>query len=207
MYARYGKRTLDLALALIGAILIFIPMLIVAMVIKLNSKGPVFFTQYRYGKDKQPFMVYKFRTMSVDAPSELATNSFMNSVEYITRSGKFMRKLSIDELPQIINVLRGEMSIVGPRPVVLSETSLIVLRDQFGANSVKPGITGWAQVNGRDELNDIIKSRMDGYYIDNFGFVTDAKCILWTFLVILTAKGHSESHERIEWTDLVDGKN
>lgn len=198
MYARYGKRTLDLVLASIGAIVIFIPMLFVALVIKLDSPGGVFFKQPRYGKDKKPFTVYKFRTMSTDAPANMPTNSFTEAGSYITRFGKIMRKLSIDELPQIINVLRGEMSIVGPRPVVLTEKGLIRQRAKYRANSVKPGITGWAQVNGRDELDDIIKARMDGYYVENFGFVTDLKCLFKTFVVILTAAGHSEGHEQAE---------
>lgn len=136
--------------------------------------------------------------MSTDAPANMPTNSFTEAGSYITRFGKIMRKLSIDELPQIINVLRGEMSIVGPRPVVLTEKGLIRQRAKYRANSVKPGITGWAQVNGRDELDDIIKARMDGYYVENFGFVTDLKCLFKTFVVILTAAGHSEGHEQAE---------
>lgn len=204
MYQRYGKRILDLVLASIGLAFLLLPLLAVAIVIKLNSRGPVFFKQLRHGKDKQPFTVYKFRTMSTDAPSDMPTNSFDTAFDYITRSGKLMRKLSIDELPQLINVLRGEMSIVGPRPVVLAETKLIELRDKYDANSVKPGITGWAQVNGRDELDDIIKSRMDGYYVDNLGFVTDVKCLAKTALVILTAAGHSESHSHSEYSELAE---
>lgn len=203
MYAKYGKRIVDLVLASIGAIVLFLPLLIVAIIIKLDSTGPVFFKQPRYGKDKKPFTVYKFRTFTASASSDpatnsKATNSFRDSNAHITRAGKVLRKLSIDELPQIINVFRGEMSIVGPRPVVLAEKELIRERSKYRANSVKPGITGWAQVNGRDELDDIIKARMDGYYVENFGFITDLKCLLKTIVVIVTAAGHSEGHEQAE---------
>lgn len=196
MYEKYGKRLLDIVLASIGAIVIFIPMLFVALVIKLDSPGGVFFKQPRYGKDKKPFTVYKFRTMSTDAPANMPTNSFTEAGSYITRFGKIMRKLSIDELPQIINVLRGEMSIVGPRPVVLTEKELIRQRAKYRANSVKPGITGWAQVNGRDELDYLQKAELDGWYMKNLSFVTDMKCILKTFYVALSLDGHAEGHER-----------
>jgi O-antigen biosynthesis protein WbqP len=142
--------------------------------------------------------------MRTDAPANIATNSFKNSTSYITSVGKILRKLSIDELPQIFNVLKGNMSIIGPRPVVLSEHGLTALREESGANGVKPGITGWAQVNGRDELDDIIKARMDGYYVANFGLKTDIKCLLKTVLVILSAAGHSETHVKVD--DLVNAK-
>ncbi|MFZ1302013.1 MAG: sugar transferase [Candidatus Microsaccharimonas sp.] len=195
MYKRFGKRTLDIVLAL-GALAVFaIPMLAVAAWVKLDSKGPVLFKQLRSGKDRQPFLVYKFRTMSTDAPKDMPTNSFGNSGSFITRSGKIMRKLSLDELPQLFNVIKGDMSVVGPRPVVLKETNLLKLREPLGANTVKPGITGWAQVNGRDELDDIIKSRMDGVYVDNFGFKMDVKCLVHTLAAVLSLKGHKEGHE------------
>ncbi len=198
MYKRYGKRILDIVLASIGAIIIFIPMLFVALIIKLDSPGGVFFRQPRYGKDKKPFVVYKFRTMSTDAPSDMPTNSFTEAGSYITRFGRLMRKLSIDELPQIINVLKGEMSIVGPRPVVLTEKELIRQRAKYRANSVKPGITGWAQVNGRDELDYLQKAELDGWYVKNLSFKTDVKCILKTFYVALSLAGHSEGHEQVD---------
>ncbi len=198
MYKRYGKRILDIVLASIGAIIIFIPMLFVALIIKLDSPGGVFFRQPRYGKDKKPFVVYKFRTMSTDAPSDMPTNSFTEAGSYITRFGRLMRKLSIDELPQIINVLKGEMSIVGPRPVVLTEKELIRQRAKYRANSVKPGITGWAQVNGRDELDYLQKAELDGWYVKNLSFKTDVKCILKTFYVALSLAGHTEGHEQVD---------
>lgn len=195
MYAKYGKRALDIALAGTGAVILFVPILFIVLVIKLDSRGPVLFRQPRYGKDKKSFIVYKFRTMLIDAPANMPTNSFVQAGSYITRSGRVMRKLSIDELPQIINVLGGDMSIVGPRPVILDETQLIELREECGANSVKPGITGWAQVNGRDELDDIIKARMDGQYVANLGLLTDIKILLQTTWVIISAAGHIEGHE------------
>lgn len=198
MYRKCGKRVLDLALSIIGAVVLFVPMIFVALAIKLDSQGPVFFRQPRYGKDKKPFTVYKFRTMSTNAPADVPTNSFKDAGIYITRLGRVMRKLSIDELPQIINVLRGEMSIVGPRPVVLKEKKLLQERAKNNALSFKPGITGWAQVNGRDELDDVIKAQFDGHYAENFGLAIDVKCIAKTFLVIFTASGHAEGHEQQE---------
>ena len=195
MYKRFGKRTLDIVLAL-GALAVFIvPMGIVALWVKLDSKGPALFKQPRSGKDRVPFEVYKFRTMSTDAPSDMPTSAFKDAGAHITRSGKIMRKLSLDELPQLFNVLQGHMSIVGPRPVVLKETNLLDFRQPLGANGVKPGITGWAQVNGRDELNDIIKARMDGQYVEAFGFKMDLKCLVYTFAAVLSLKGHKEGHE------------
>ena len=202
MYERFGKRTLDLAVA-IPAIIIATPvMVIVAVWVKLDSEGDVLFKQLRSGKDRAPFTVYKFRSMAISAPSNMATNSFKDAGAYITRSGKILRKLSLDELPQLINVLKGDMSIVGPRPVVLAETNLLDLREQYGANSVKPGITGWAQVNGRDELNDIMKARMDGQYVERFGVRTDVKCLLLTVGAVLSLSGHAEGHERADDDEL-----
>lgn len=197
MYARYGKRILDLALASIGAIILFIPMLIVALIIKLDSPGGVFFKQPRYGKDKKPFTVYKFRTMTEGTP-QLATREFTEASSYITKFGGIIRKLSVDELPQIINVLKGEMSIVGPRPVILAEKELIRQRAKYHSNSVKPGITGWAQVNGRDELDYLQKAELDGWYVKNLSFATDLKCILKTFYVALARVGHTEGHEQAD---------
>ena len=196
MYQRFGKRVFDITAATVAIIVFALPMLIVVIWVKLDSRGPALFRQLRSGKNRVAFTVYKFRTMSVDAPSDAPTNAFKNSGSFITRSGKIMRKLSLDELPQLFNVLKGDMSIVGPRPVVLKEKNLLKLRAPLGANNVKPGITGWAQVNGRDELDDIIKSRMDGEYVANFGFKMDMKCLAHTFAAVLSLKGHKEGHEQ-----------
>lgn len=190
------KRVSDVIVSLIALVLLAPLFLVVIALIKLDSQGPVLFLQQRYGKNKKPFTVYKFRSMSVSAPRDTPTNDLRDAQTYITNVGRVMRKLSIDELPQLVNIVQGHMSIVGPRPVVLTEISLITERDKHNANSVKPGISGWAQVNGRDELDDIVKARMDGYYVKNYGLAIDLKCILKTFTVILSAAGHREGHEQ-----------
>lgn len=195
MYQQFGKRTLDIIIATVALGVFVVPMILVALWVKCDSRGPILFKQLRSGKNRVPFEVYKFRTMSTDAPKDAPTNSFKDAGSFITRSGKIMRKLSLDELPQLFNVISGEMSVVGPRPVVLKEKHLLKLRQPLGANGVKPGITGWAQVNGRDELNDIIKSRMDGEYVAGFGFKMDMKCLYYTFAAVLSLRGHKEGHE------------
>ncbi len=195
MYQAYVKPTLDVLLASIALIILFVPLLLVATWIKLDSRGPVLFRQLRSGKNRVPFTVYKFRSMATDAPADSPTNSLKNAHSHITRSGKIIRKLSIDELPQLINVLKGDMSLVGPRPVLIKEKRLLDLRQVCGANDVKPGITGWAQVNGRDELDDERKAEMDGEYVESFGFRMDLRCILQTVWAVLSIKGHKEGHE------------
>lgn len=196
MYERFGKRALDLSVAIPALIILSPVMVVVAVWIKLDSAGGVLFRQLRSGKDRVPFTIYKFRSMAKAAPNNMATNSFKDASAYITRSGKIIRKLSLDELPQLINVIKGDMSIVGPRPVILDETNLLDLRDQYDANGVKPGVTGWAQVNGRDELNDIMKARMDGEYVERFGLRTDIRCLVKTVGAVLSLSGHAEGHEQ-----------
>lgn len=195
MYQRFIKRLLDTLSATTFAILLIIPFVLIAICIKLDSKGPVLFKQKRAGKDLKPFKVYKFRTMTTNAPKNCPTNSLSDAHNYITRSGKIMRKLSIDELPQILNVLKNEMSIVGPRPVILNETDLLTEREKHSANSCKPGITGWAQVNGRDELRVEEKAKMDGEYAREVGFIMDTRCLIKTITAVLSVKGHKEGHE------------
>lgn len=194
----YIKRIGDLIIASLAIVFMLPLFVLTAVVIRLESPGSALFRQKRYGKDKQPFTVYKFRSMSTQAPRNIPTNDFHDAHTYITRVGRIIRKLSIDELPQLINVIQGHMSIVGPRPVVLTEISLINERDKYGANNVKPGITGWAQVNGRDELDDKLKAEMDGYYVANYGLITDVKCILKTASAVLFARGNFEGHEQKE---------
>lgn len=195
MYRKYVKRPLDITFSLI-ALIIFLPLSVfIALIIKLDSKGPVIFSHMRYGQNKKPFKIYKFRSMAVDAPSESPTNSLRNAASHITRVGKIMRKLSLDELPQLINVLNGEMSIVGPRPVILKETNLIAEREKYGANSCKPGITGWAQVNGRDEVRLKKKAKMDGEYANNVNLLMDIKCVFMTIHAVLSIKGHKEGSD------------
>mgnify|MGYP000899499001 FL=1 len=196
MYREYGKRIEDVSIALAALVILGLPMLLVAAAIRLTSKGPALFRQKRFGKDKQLFTVYKFRTMSTKAPKNMPTNSFTNADSYITPLGGVLRKLSIDELPQLLNVIKGEMSIVGPRPVIKTEKKLINLRQKYQANSVKPGITGWAQVNGRDDLDDQRKAEMDGEYVQQLSFLTDVKIMIKTIGAVLMMSGHTEGNER-----------
>lgn len=196
MYYPYGKRIADVILASAALIIFAIPMLLIALIITMTSKGPVLFTQQRYGKHKKPFAVYKFRSMAAEAPANMATNSFANANSFITPVGKILRKLSLDELPQLFNVLRGDMSIIGPRPVILAEDSLIALREKYNANSIRPGMTGWAQVNGRDELDDDKKAAMDGEYVTHMNAITDIKILFKTALVVLSMAGQREGSEQ-----------
>ena len=196
MYREYGKRIEDVSIALAALVILGLPMLLVAAAIRLTSKGPALFRQKRFGKDKQLFTVYKFRTMSTKAPKNMPTNSFTNADSYITPRGGVLRKLSIDELPQLLNVIKGDMSIVGPRPVIKTEKKLISLRQKYHANSVKPGITGWAQVNGRDDLDDQRKAKMDGEYVQQLSFLTDVKIMIKTIGAVLMMSGHTEGSER-----------
>ena len=196
MSREYGKRIEDVSIALAALVILGLPMLLVAAAIRLTSKGPALFRQKRFGKDKQLFTVYKFRTMSTKAPKNMPTNSFTNADSYITPLGGVLRKLSIDELPQLLNVIKGEMSIVGPRPVIKTEKKLISLRQKYHANSVKPGITGWAQVNGRDDLDDQRKAEMDGEYVQQLSFLTDVKIMIKTIGAVLMMSGHTEGSER-----------
>ena len=196
MYREYGKRIEDVSIALAALVILGLPMLLVAAAIRLTSKGPALFRQKRFGKDKQLFTVYKFRTMSTKAPKNMPTNSFTNADSYITPLGGVLRKLSIDELPQLLNVIKGDMSIVGPRPVIKTEKKLISLRQKYRANSVKPGITGWAQVNGRDDLDDQRKAKMDGEYVQQLSFLTDIRIMIKTIGAVLMMSGHTEGSER-----------
>lgn len=196
MYQKYGKRLMDMLFSVIALIILSVPMLIIAVAIKLTSPGPVFFRHQRYGKDKKPFTINKFRTMSIKAPKNMPTNSFSNASSFITPFGAILRKLSLDELPQLFNVLLGDMSVIGPRPVILAEKSLIALRDKHDANSLKPGITGWAQVNGRDELDNIDKATLDGEYANSVSPKTDIKIFLKTIAIVLKRTGNREGSEQ-----------
>lgn len=186
------KSFLDYLFAALMTIAISPILLVVAILIKLTSPGPVFFKQRRIGKDKKEFEIYKFRTMRTDTPKDMPTHLFTNAESFITPVGKFLRKSSLDELPQLFNILRGEMSFIGPRPALWNQFDLIEAREEVKANSLKPGITGWAQVNGRDEIPIDQKASLDGYYIDNVSFGLDLKILVLTFTTVLTAKGVSE---------------
>lgn len=189
------KRILGLILSLIGLIILFVPLLIVAIIIKLESKGPVFFTQKRIGIHKSTFKVYKFRTMRTDAPKDMPTHMLENPDAFITKFGRFLRKSSIDELPQLINILKGEMAIVGPRPALWNQDDLVAERDKYGANGVPPGLTGWAQVNGRDDLPIPEKAKLDGEYVKHISFGFDAYCIFLTIVAVLGSKGVKEGKQ------------
>lgn len=186
------KRLFDFAFSIL-LLAIFSPILVVlAVLIKLDSKGPVFFKQKRIGKDKVEFGILKFRTMRTDTPKDMPTHLLNNPEAFITKLGKFLRKSSLDELPQLINIAKGEMSFVGPRPALWNQDDLIALRDKYHANSVKPGLTGWAQVNGRDELQLEVKARLDGEYICKKSFWFDGYIIYKTFISVLRSDGVKE---------------
>lgn len=192
MYLKYIKRILDFTLALLVLILLSWFFLLLIFIVKLSSKGPVFFRQRRIGINKSEFYILKFRTMSIDTPKDVATHMLKNPDEYITPIGRFLRKTSLDELPQLINIIVGHMSIVGPRPALWNQYDLIEERDKYGANDVRPGLTGWAQINGRDELPITLKAKLDGEYIKKIGFLFDLQCILKTFRSVIRHEGIKE---------------
>ena len=177
MYKLFGKRLLDVVLSLAALAVLAVPMMIFAVMIKREDKGSAFFTQKRVGKDKKHFMMYKFRSMRNDTPHDVPTHLLADPEQYLLRCGRWMRKYSIDELPQIINILKGDMSIVGPRPALWNQYDLLSERDKYGANAIRPGLTGWAQINGRDELEIPEKARLDGEYVKREGFVFDVMCV------------------------------
>ena len=183
------KRALDFILALLALIVLSPLMGVLALIIKLTSPGPVLFKQKRVGIHKQYFKIYKFRTMRKDAPSDKATHLLKNAKGYITPVGVFLRKSSLDELPQLVNIIRGEMAIVGPRPALWNQFDLIAERDKYGANDVLPGLTGLAQVDGRDELPIPEKARRDGYYANHISFGLDVKLIVRTFFSVIRFEG------------------
>ena len=183
------KRILDFLLAGL-ALAVLSPLLAgLALAVKLTSPGPVFFRQKRVGLKKTHFMIYKFRTMRTDAPKDQPTHMLRNPDAFITPVGRFLRRSSLDELPQLINILRGEMALVGPRPALWNQFDLIAERDKYGANDVRPGLTGWAQINGRDELPIDVKARLDGEYVKRMSFGFDLRCVLGTVFKVLRSEG------------------
>lgn len=189
MYRRYGKRWLDVALSIGGLLLLSPLLLLIALWIKLDSRGPVFFFQKRVGIHKRHFMIWKFRTMCEDAPGEVPTHLLENPDQNITRSGRILRRKSLDELPQLVNVLKGDMSVVGPRPALWNQFDLIAMRDEAHANDVLPGLTGLAQVRGRDTLENADKAKYDGIYAQNVSLRLDLRCILRTLAKIGSGEG------------------
>lgn len=188
MYQK-GKRGFDFLLSFIGLIILSPLFLILVIAIKIDSKGPILFRQKRIGIHKSYFQILKFRTMRIDTPKDVPTHLLQNPEQYITRVGKFLRKTSLDELPQIINILKGDMAIVGPRPALWNQYDLIAERDKYGANNIRPGLTGWAQINGRDELEIPVKAKLDGEYVEKMGLWMDIRCFFGTFISVLRADG------------------
>lgn len=189
MYSSYLKRIIDFVISLVGLICLSPIFLILCVWIKIDSKGPILFKQKRIGIHKSYFYIYKFRTMYIDTPKDMPTHMLANPDQYITKAGKFLRKTSLDELPQIINIIKGEMAIIGPRPALWNQDDLIAERDKYGANDVRPGLTGWAQINGRDELEINVKAKLDGDYANNISFIFDVKCFFGTISSVLKSDG------------------
>ena len=190
----YGflKRFFDIVLSLVAIIVFSWLLIIIAVAIVVEDKGNILFKQKRIGKNKKEFYIYKFRTMKVSTPKDVPTHLLDNPESYITKIGGFLRKTSLDELPQLFNILKGDMSIVGPRPALWNQFDLIALRDENGSNSVRPGLAGWAQVNGRDELPIDVKAGFDGEYIKKMSIIFDIKIILMTVVSVFTSKGVRE---------------
>ena len=189
MYNKVFKRLIDIVLSGCGILVLAPVYLIVALAIKIDDPGPVFFRQKRVGIHKTHFHILKFRTMKMETPKDTPTHLLQNPEQYITRVGRILRKTSLDELPQIFQIFTGEMSIIGPRPALWNQFDLIEERDKYGANDVRPGLTGWAQINGRDELPIDVKARFDGEYVENMSFAFDCKCFFGTIISVLKHDG------------------
>lgn len=189
MYDRGIKRIIDLILSVIIFLILLPVFIIIIFAIKIDSKGPVFFKQKRVGKGKSYFEILKFRTMYIDTPKDMPTHLLENPEAFITKVGKFLRKTSLDELPQLINIIKGDMSFIGPRPALWNQYDLIEERDKYHANDIRPGMSGWAQINGRDELEIPVKAKLDGYYCEHLSFLFDVRCFFGTFISVLRQEG------------------
>ena len=195
MYKYFFKRLIDIVLSFIGIVVLALPMLVFIFIIKAEDPGPAFFRQKRIGVHKTQFSLLKFRSMKISTPHDMPTHMLENPEQYILRCGRWMRKMSIDELPQLFNIFTGKMSIIGPRPALWNQDDLIAERDKYGANDVKPGLTGWAQINGRDELEIPVKAKLDGEYVAALnaghgkGFAMDCKCFFGTIKSVLHHDG------------------
>lgn len=188
MYKHFFKRLLDILLSSLGIIFLALPMLIIAIIIKIDSPGPVFFKQKRVGIGKSYFDIIKFRSMPTTVPHDTPTHQF-KAEDMLTKWQHFMRRSSLDELPQLFNIFAGQMSVIGPRPALWNQDDLVAERDKYGANDVKPGLTGWAQINGRDELEIEVKARLDGEYVERCSFAFDCKCFFGTIASVLRSDG------------------
>ena len=189
MYQKYAKRLIDLLLSACAIVVLSPVYLLICIAIVADDPGPVFFRQKRVGIHKTHFLILTFRTMKVSTPKDVPTHLLENPEQYITRVGKFLRKSSLDELPQIFQIFTGKMAIIGPRPALWNQFDLIAERDKYGANDVRPGLTGWAQINGRDELPIDVKARFDGEYVQNLSFAFDCKCFFGTIRSVLKSEG------------------
>ena len=194
MYERFFKRIIDFVLSLLGLVMLLPVFLIIAIAIKFDDHGPVFYKQRRVGIHKTYFDLYKFRSMKVGTP-EMATHLLKNTRQHTSRVGRFLRVFGLDELPQLVNILLGQMSIIGPRPALWNQDDLVAERDKYGANDIMPGLTGWAQINGRDRLDIIEKSRLDGEYVKRIGFWFDVKCFFGTIVSVLKREGLPDESE------------
>lgn len=191
-----AKRVIDLVLSVLAAVILSPVFLILFIAIKMDTPGPIFFKQKRVGINKTHFNILKFRTMRIDTPKDTPTHLLGNPDQYITKVGKFLRKTSLDELPQIFNIIKGEMAIIGPRPALWNQYDLIEERDKYSANDVPVGLTGWAQINGRDELEIDVKARLDGEYTEKIGFLMDIRCFFGTIFSVLRSDGVVEGGVR-----------
>ena len=189
MYRTFFKRLLDISLSGCAIVILSPLLLIIAVAIKIDDPGPVFFLLYRVGIHKKYFQLYKFRSMKMSTPHDMPTHLLENPEQYITRVGKFLRKTSLDEIPQLWNILRGDMSVIGPRPALWNQEDLLAERDKYGANDVKPGLSGWAQICGRDELEIADKARLDGEYVQRMSFGFDCRCFFGTAISALSGDG------------------
>ncbi len=189
MYTKFFKRFFDVVLSGFAIVVLSPLLLLLALAVRLDSKGPIFFRQKRVGKGKTYFQILKFRSMYADTPHDMPTHMLGNAQSHITRVGRVLRVTSLDELPQLFNIFAGQMSIVGPRPALWNQDDLIAERDKYGANDLVPGLTGYAQINGRDEIPIEQKAKLDGWYVQHIGFITDCKVILGTVAAVFTHKG------------------
>ena len=192
MYKNVLKRKFDLVLAFVALVFMLPVFVVITILIRLDSKGPALFKQKRIGLNKNTFYLYKFRTMKADTPRNTPTHLLKNPDSHITKIGRFLRQTSLDELPQLYNIIKGDMSIVGPRPALWNQYDLMAERDKYKANSVRPGLTGWAQVNGRDELPIPVKASLDGIYVKNISLTMDIRCIIKTITAVITRAGIAE---------------
>lgn len=195
MYRHFFKRLLDFLLSLAGTVLLSPVLAVLAVWVKCSSPGPVLFKQKRVGKGKSYFQIYKFRSMRSDTPKDMPTHLLENPQAFITSAGRFLRKTSLDELPQLFNILKGEMSVVGPRPALWNQDDLVAEREKYGANDCVPGLTGYAQVHGRDELPIPEKAALDGYYAQHLGFWLDVKIFFRTIGSVLHHEGVVEGKQ------------